>query len=127
MKYPDISVSFNMLHVMEHARKEKLGPYEPYLIDDAKGDAKFDIETYFTEFQDGIDIRWMYAGKQYKGGVVGLAIQFFIAAIGFFLLADIASFLVPVSGIQFGYTIHVILKICAMTCLALGGIKLLLK
>ena len=68
-----------------------------------------------------------YAGKKYKGGVIGRAIQFIIATIGFFLLADIALFLVPVSGFQVGYTTHVILKICAMTCLTLGGIKFLLK
>ena len=70
---------------------------------------------------------FIYAGRQYKGGVVGQAIQFISATIGFFLLADIAFFLVPVSGLQIGYTIHVILKIFAMTCLAVGGIKLLLK
>ena len=70
---------------------------------------------------------FIYAGRKYKGGVVGRAIRFIIATIGFFLLADIALFLVPVSGLQVGYTTHVILKICAMTCLALGGVKLLAK
>jgi len=67
------------------------------------------------------------AGRKYKGGVVGRAIQFIIATIGFFLLADIALFLVPLAGFQIGYTTHIILKICAMTCLAMGGLKFLVK
>ena len=64
------------------------------------------------------------AGRKYKGGIVGKSIQFFIATIGFFLLADIVLFMIPVSGLQIGYTIHVVLKICALTCLAIGGLNL---
>ena len=63
------------------------------------------------------------ARRKYKGGLVGQAIQFIIATIGFFLLADIALYLIPVSGFQIGYTAHVFLKICAMSCLALSGLK----
>jgi hypothetical protein len=64
------------------------------------------------------------ARRKYKGGIIGKSIQFLIATIGFFLLADIALFLIPVSGLQVGYTIHVVLKICALTCLAIGGLNL---
>ena len=67
------------------------------------------------------------ASRKYGGGVVGQVIQFIIATIGFFLLADMALFLIPKSGFQIGYTIHVIFKICAMTCLAVGGLKLFVK
>lgn len=67
---------------------------------------------------------FIQARRKYKGGLVGKSIQFIIATIGFFLLADIALFLVPVSGLQVGYTIHVVLKVCALTCLAIGGLKL---
>jgi hypothetical protein len=67
------------------------------------------------------------AGRKYRGGVVGQVIQFIIATIGFFLLADMALLLIPTSGFQIGYTIHVILKICAMTCLAVGGLKFFVK
>jgi hypothetical protein len=63
------------------------------------------------------------ARRKYKGGIVGQAIQFIIATIGFFLLADVALILIPKFGFQIGYTVHVILKICAMTCLAIGGLK----
>jgi len=63
------------------------------------------------------------AKRKYKGGIVGQVIQFIIATIGFFLLADVALILIPQFGFQMGYTVHVILKICAMTCLAVGGLK----
>ena len=63
------------------------------------------------------------ARRKYKGGLVGQAIRFLIATICFFLLADMALFLIPVSSFQVGYTIHSILKICAMTCLAVSGLK----
>ena len=63
------------------------------------------------------------ARRKYKGGIVGQAIQFIIATLVFFLLADVALILIPQFGFQTGYTIHVILKIGAMACLAIGGLK----
>lgn len=67
------------------------------------------------------------AKRKYKGGIVGQVIQFIIATIGFFLLADLSLILIPLFGFQMGYTVHVILKICAMTCLAIGGLKFFVK
>lgn len=67
------------------------------------------------------------ARRKYKGGIVGQAIQFIIATLGFFLLADVALILIPQFGFQTGYTIHVILKIGAMACLAIGGLKFFVK
>jgi hypothetical protein len=67
------------------------------------------------------------ARRKYKGGIVGQAIQFIIATLCFFLLADVALILIPQFGFQTGYTVHVILKICAMTCLAIGGLKFFSK
>ena len=67
------------------------------------------------------------AKRKYKGGIVGQVIQFIIATIGFFLLADVALILIPQFGFQMGYTVHVVLKICAMNCLAVGGLKFFAK
>ena len=69
-------------------------------------------------------IVFIRARRKYKGGLVGKSIQFMIATIGFFLLADMALFLIPVSGLQIGYTLHIVFKICALTCLAIGGLNL---
>ena len=74
-----------------------------------------------------IMVVYINAGRKYKGGIVGKVIQFIIATIGFFLLSDIALILIPMSGFQIGYTVHVLLKICAMTCLAAGGLKFLAR
>jgi hypothetical protein len=70
-----------------------------------------------------IMVVFIKAGQKYKGGIVGKSIQFLIATIGFFLLADIALVLIPVSGLQVGYTLHLVLKVCALTCLAIGGLN----
>lgn len=70
-----------------------------------------------------IMVVFIKAGQKYKGGIVGKSIQFFIATIGFFLLADIALVLIPVSGFQLGFTLHLVLKVCALTCLAIGGLN----
>ena len=67
------------------------------------------------------------AKRKYKGGIVGRVIQFIIVTIAFFLLADVALILIPQLGFQTGYTIHVILKISAITCLAIGGLKFFVK
>jgi len=70
---------------------------------------------------------FVIAKRKYKGGLVGQVIQFIIATIGLFLLADVALLLIPQLGFQLGYTVHVILKISAMTCLAIGGLKFFAK
>ncbi len=74
-----------------------------------------------------IMVVYINAERKYKGGIVGKVIQFIIATVGFLLLSDIALILIPISDFQIGYTVHVFLKICAMTCLAVGGLKLLAR
>ncbi len=64
------------------------------------------------------------ARRKYKGGIVDLAIRFIIASIALLFIADITLLLLPLIGLQLGYTIHVLLKISAMACLAMGGLKL---
>jgi hypothetical protein len=67
------------------------------------------------------------ARRKYKGGIIALVIKFIIATIGLYLIADMSLFLVPEYGFQLGYSIHVILKISAMTCLAIGGLEFFTK
>ena len=63
--------------------------------------------------------------RKYRGGIVENAIKYLIATICLFLLADIALFLIPSLGSQWGYAVHLILKISAMTCLAKSGLEFL--
>ena len=74
-----------------------------------------------------IMVVFVIARRKYKGGIVDKAIRYIIATIGLFLLADIALLVLPVFGIQWGYALHIILKILAMTCLAKGGLELFAK
>ena len=74
-----------------------------------------------------IMVVFVIARRKYKGGIVDKAIRYIIATIGLFLLEDIALLVLPVLGIQWGYALHIILKILAMTCLAKGGLELFAK
>ena len=67
------------------------------------------------------------ARRKYKGGVVERVITLIIGAIGLFLVADIALFLIPFYSFNMGYTIHVILKICAMSCLSVGWLEFVIR
>jgi hypothetical protein len=71
-----------------------------------------------------IMVVFVIARRKYKGGIVDKVIRYIIATIGLFLLADIALIVLPTLGIQWGYVLHIIMKILAMTCLAKGGMEL---
>jgi hypothetical protein len=74
-----------------------------------------------------IIIVFLNARRKYKGGVVEKVINLIIATMGFLLVADLALFLVPVYGLYISYTIHVVFKIIAMTCLAISGLKFFVR
>lgn len=74
-----------------------------------------------------IIIVFMNARRKYKGGLVEKVINFILGTLGFLLVADISLFLLPIYGYDVGYTIHVIFKIIAMTCLAVGGLKFFVR
>jgi hypothetical protein len=64
------------------------------------------------------------ARRKYKGGIVEMAIRFIIASIVLLFLADATLFFIPLFGLQPSYVLHVFLKISAMVCLAVAGLKL---
>jgi hypothetical protein len=64
------------------------------------------------------------ARRKYQGGVIDKVIRYVTAAIGLFLLADITLILALTLSIPWGYSVHIILKILAMTCLTKGGLEL---
>ncbi len=71
-----------------------------------------------------IIVVFFIARRKYKGGVVDRVIRYVIATVGLFLLADIALLVLPTLGFQWGYVLHIMLKILAMTCLTKGGLEL---
>ena len=74
-----------------------------------------------------INVVFLYARRKYVGGVIEKVINMIIATIGFFLVADVALFLIPIYGMNLGYTIHVVFKIMAMCSLAIGGLKFFVR
>ena len=74
-----------------------------------------------------IMVIFLIARRKYKGGVVDKVIRYVIATVGLFLLADIALLVLPTLGFQWGYVLHIMLKILAMTCLAKGGLELFVR
>jgi len=82
IKYPDISVSFNMLNIQERAVKQ-LEPFKPYHIEEVQ-DVKFDLEPYVTEYQNGIHMYWVYKRKLFKPANIEHIIAEYIKLIDFF-------------------------------------------
>ncbi|MFW6357546.1 MAG: hypothetical protein ACOC0K_02310 [bacterium] len=74
-----------------------------------------------------INIVFLGARRKYVGGVIERVINMIIATIGFFLVADVALFLIPLYGATIGFTTHVIFKILAMCSLAVGGLKFFVR
>ena len=74
-----------------------------------------------------IIIVFLYARNKYVGGVIERVINMIISTIGFFLVADIALFLIQIYGFQLGFSIHVFFKILAMTSLAIGGLRFVIR
>jgi hypothetical protein len=74
-----------------------------------------------------IFIVFLYARRRFKGGIIEGVVTLIMESIGLYFLADISLFLVPSLGFVKTYMIHVILKILAMLCLAVGGLKLAVK
>ena len=64
------------------------------------------------------------ARRKYIGGIVELTIRFIIASVALLFLADAILFFIPLFGLQLSYALHVLLKISAMICLAVAGLKL---
>lgn len=72
-------------------------------------------------------IVFLYARKKYKGGIIESVINLTIATIGFLFVSDLALFLASNYNFILSYTVHVVFKIIAMTCLAVGGLKFFVK
>jgi hypothetical protein len=74
-----------------------------------------------------ITMVFFYARRKYIGGVIEKVINMIIATVGFFLVADVALFLIPLYGMTIGYAIHVAFKVMAMCALAMGGLKFIVR
>jgi non-ribosomal peptide synthetase component F len=69
MRYPDIPVSFNMVNIPGSREARELEFYTPYHSSEAF-DAKFELEPYIIEYQNGIDIRWAYKKSMFDAPAI---------------------------------------------------------
>ncbi|MGE5343975.1 MAG: amino acid adenylation domain-containing protein [Candidatus Omnitrophota bacterium] len=83
IKYPDLSVSFNMLNLGERSvsqgsRKITFGHSEK------RQDVKFDLEVYVDEHQDGISLRWVYKKSLFDPAKIETIAEEYMRLIDFF-------------------------------------------
>ncbi|MCP4157509.1 MAG: AMP-binding protein, partial [bacterium] len=89
MKYPEVPVTINMLNINENAAKEELpssGSTETRDASHIKNypDVKFDLEPYFTEYGNGIDICWAYKKKMFEPLTVEHIVQRYTKYLDYF-------------------------------------------
>ncbi len=65
MRYPEISVLFNMLNMIENSNLEELDSLDSYHIPKLQ-DGKFELELYVIEYKNGIEINWNYRNSLFK-------------------------------------------------------------
>ncbi len=69
MRFPQISVFFNMLNMFENAGLTELDSFESEHIANVN-DGKFDLELYVIEFKNGITINWNYKSSIFKPATI---------------------------------------------------------
>ncbi|HLP46739.1 MAG TPA: amino acid adenylation domain-containing protein, partial [Candidatus Kapabacteria bacterium] len=85
LKYPDITISFNMLHIRDSAAAVEFKAAEslPFHSENYH-DTKFDLEPYVTEYKNGIHINWSYKKNVFKPGTIAFIADEYIKIIDFF-------------------------------------------
>ena len=67
MKYPEISVSFNMLNLEEGNTKLEMETLESYhMLNEGLLHFDTNIELYVSEYKNGIEMNWMYKRALFK-------------------------------------------------------------
>jgi iturin family lipopeptide synthetase B len=83
IRYPVIPVSFNMLNLQDATRTQQLDSFEPDHIDITQ-DIKFDLEPYIIEYENGIEMRWVYRKALFEPATIEYIINLYIKLLEFF-------------------------------------------
>jgi iturin family lipopeptide synthetase A len=83
MKYPEISVSFNMLNISDWQNIERTGEYQLNHVPEVQ-DVKFDMEPYVIEYTNNISIYWTYKRELFYPETIKLMISEYIEMLDFF-------------------------------------------
>jgi hypothetical protein len=82
IKHPDISISFNMLNILEKGGRSP-DPFKPYHIEGVQ-DVKFDLEPYVSEYPEGINMYWVYKRSLFKPENIEHIVAEYIKILDFF-------------------------------------------
>ncbi|MCX6584872.1 MAG: amino acid adenylation domain-containing protein, partial [Candidatus Aminicenantes bacterium] len=69
MRYPEISVTFNMLSMRGSLAADELEPIENAHVENSV-EVKFDLEPYITEYKNGLQIYWSYKKNMFRPGTI---------------------------------------------------------
>jgi amino acid adenylation domain-containing protein len=83
MKYPNISVSFNMLNIGNKSDNQELDDFESRHIKDTQ-DAKFDLEVYVSERIDKICMFWVFKKSLFDPARIESFAKEYVRLIDFF-------------------------------------------
>jgi acyl carrier protein len=83
MRYPEISVSFNMINIIESTTMNDPAAYQPHHLPGTQ-DVKFDIEPYITEYRNSIDIHWAYKKELFAPATIEYMVEEYSRLIDFF-------------------------------------------
>ncbi|NIM16367.1 MAG: amino acid adenylation domain-containing protein, partial [Candidatus Aminicenantes bacterium] len=83
MRFPEVSVSFNMLNMQDITGGQQLESFEASHVD-AVQDVKFELEPYITEYENGIWMWWVYRKSLFEPATIEYIINLYIKLLGFF-------------------------------------------
>lgn len=84
MRYPDISVFFNMLNFSSSNNMGTIKSFEDYHIEKVQN-AKFDIVIYLMEYENGIEITCNYKKNLFKLSTIQYIMKEYVNLIEFFV------------------------------------------
>jgi amino acid adenylation domain-containing protein len=83
MRFPEVSVSFNMLNMQDITGGQPVESFEASHVD-AVQDVKFDLEPYITEYENGIRMWWVYRKSLFEPAAIEYIIDLYIKLLEFF-------------------------------------------
>jgi amino acid adenylation domain-containing protein len=91
IRYPDITASFNMIYGQEGAGEQDLESPGPYHRTDIQG-VKYDLEPYFVEFRNGIEVLWSYKKQLFQPGTIAYMSREYIKMLDYFTTQPHSSY-----------------------------------
>ncbi|MCX6583774.1 MAG: amino acid adenylation domain-containing protein, partial [Candidatus Aminicenantes bacterium] len=83
MKYPEISVTFNMLNLQESLSAHELETIENGHVKNPV-EVKFDLEPYISEYKNGLQIYWSYKKNVFRPGTIAYIAREYIQLMDYF-------------------------------------------